>query len=63
MKPLHPIEHAGGGASDGARARGRNLDSYLAAPKTLAPNNRMSFPGLHAAGDRADLIAFLATQK
>jgi cytochrome c2 len=40
-----------------------NLDSYLTAPKTLVPNNRMSFPGLHAAGDRADLIAYLATQK
>jgi cytochrome c len=40
-----------------------SLDSYLAAPKTFVPKNRMSFPGLPAARDRADLIAFLATQK
>lgn len=40
-----------------------HLDAYLADPKAFVPKNRMSFPGLHAAGDRADLIAFLATQK
>ena len=40
-----------------------HLDAYLADPKAFVPRNRMSFPGLHAAGDRTDLIAFLATQK
>lgn len=40
-----------------------HLDAYLADPKAFVPKNRMSFPGLHAAGDRADVIAFLAAQK
>jgi cytochrome c len=40
-----------------------NLDSYIAAPKTFVPNNKMSFMGVKAAGDRADLIGWLATQK
>lgn len=40
-----------------------NLETYLIDPKAFVPHNRMSFPGLHDAKDRADLIAFLAAQK
>jgi cytochrome c len=35
------------------------LDKYLAAPKTFVPGNRMPFPGLKKAADRADLIVYL----
>jgi cytochrome c len=35
------------------------LDKYLAAPKKFIPGNRMPFPGLPNAKDRADLIAYL----
>lgn len=38
------------------------LDHWLASPKTYAPGNKMSFAGLPKIGDRADLIAYLATQ-
>lgn len=40
-----------------------SLDSYIDNPKGFLPKNRMSFPGLHKPQDRADLIAYLATQK
>ncbi len=35
------------------------LDSYLAAPAKNIPGNRMAFPPMANAQDRADLIAFL----
>lgn len=35
------------------------LDAYLAAPAKTIPGNRMAFPPLTNAQDRADLIAFL----
>lgn len=35
------------------------LDKYLSAPKTFVPGNRMPFPGLKKATERADLIAYL----
>ncbi len=35
------------------------LDAYLAAPAKTIPGNRMAFPPLANAQDRADLIAFL----
>lgn len=35
------------------------LDRYLAAPKKFVPGNRMPFPGLKDAGERAGLIAYL----
>lgn len=40
------------------------LDKFLAAPKKFIPGNRMPYPGLKEAADRADLIAYLkqATQ-
>ena len=35
------------------------LDAWLAQPARFLPGNRMSFPGVQRAGDRADLIAYL----
>ena len=37
------------------------LDKFLAEPKAVVDQTRMSFRGLRDAGDRADLIAFLQT--
>lgn len=39
------------------------LDAYLANPKAVVPDGIMKFKGLPSAAERADLIAFLATQK
>lgn len=36
-----------------------NLDAFLAAPRTFIPKNRMGFPGLKNAEERANLIAYL----
>lgn len=36
-----------------------SLDAYLAGPARYIPGNRMAFPPLANAQDRADLIAFL----
>lgn len=38
------------------------LDAFLANPKGYAPGTKMSFAGLPKASDRANLIAWLATQ-
>lgn len=35
------------------------LESWLNEPRTFLPGNRMSFPGVHDATDRRDLITFL----
>ena len=35
------------------------VDAYLADPKGFVAGNRMVFPGIRDAGERADLIAFL----
>jgi cytochrome c len=35
------------------------LDKYIADPQALIPANRMPYAGMAAAGDRADLIAYL----
>lgn len=35
------------------------LDAYLADPKGFIPGNKMVFPGLKDAGERADVIAYL----
>ncbi|HEX7750785.1 MAG TPA: c-type cytochrome [Novosphingobium sp.] len=35
------------------------MDAFLRAPAALVRGNRMAFPGLSAAQDRADVIAFL----
>ncbi|WP_323007324.1 cytochrome c family protein [Pseudorhodobacter sp.] len=39
-----------------------NLDAFLANPKKYAPGTKMSFAGLPKPADRANLIAWLATQ-
>ncbi|MEQ9640949.1 MAG: cytochrome c family protein [Alphaproteobacteria bacterium] len=36
-----------------------NLAAYLAGPKTFVPGNKMPFPGLKKAEDRANVIAYL----
>lgn len=40
-----------------------NLNAYLAAPAKTVPGNRMAFPGIAAAPDRAAVIAYMATLK
>ncbi len=37
----------------------RALDAWLARPARFLPGNRMSFPGVSGATDRADMIAYL----
>ncbi len=41
----------------------RTLDAYLANPQQVAPGNLMPYSGLADAGQRADLITYLATLK
>lgn len=35
------------------------MDTYIADPQAAVPGNRMPYAGMTAAGDRADLIAYL----
>ena len=37
----------------------RSLDAWLERPARFLPGNRMSYPGVSSASDRADLIAYL----
>src|SRR5579863_3908629 len=37
----------------------KSLDAWLKSPQSLIPQNRMTFPGMPDAAQRADLIAFL----
>jgi cytochrome c len=39
------------------------LDAYIAHPAAVVPANRMAFAGISDAGQRADLVAYLATLK
>ena len=39
-----------------------NMDKWLASPKKYAPGNKMSFPGLSKAEDRADILLYLNNQ-
>jgi len=39
------------------------LDAYIAAPAKVVPGNKMMFPGIAQASQRADLIAYLDTLK
>jgi len=39
-----------------------NMSAWLASPKKYAPGNKMSFPGLSKAEDRADLLLYLNNQ-
>lgn len=41
----------------------RWLNAYLESPQKAVPGNRMPYPGLKDATDRADLVAYLATLK
>lgn len=41
----------------------KGLDTYLAAPLTSIPGNKMPFAGVKAPADRANLIAYLKTLK
>ncbi len=38
----------------------KTLDTYLEDPQKLVPGNKMPFPGIKTAHDRADVIAYLA---
>lgn len=40
-----------------------NLDQFLLSPKSYAPGTKMTFVGLPKEADRANLIAWLATQE
>jgi cytochrome c len=40
-----------------------NLDKFIENPKAVVPGTKMVFPGLKNAQDRADVIAYLETQK
>ena len=51
--------------SDAMKAKGgtwapKDLDAYLANPKTAVPGNKMAFAGLPQAPDRINVIAYLA---
>jgi cytochrome c len=39
------------------------LNAYVAQPSAVVPGNRMGFGGITDAGQRADLVAYLATLK
>lgn len=52
------------GYSEAMKAKGvawnaETLDSYLAAPSRYIPGNKMAFPPMANAQDRADVIAYL----
>jgi cytochrome c len=36
------------------------LDRFISEPQAMVPGNRMPYAGMASAGDRADLLAFLA---
>ena len=40
-----------------------NIDKFIENPKAVVPGTKMVFPGLKNAQDRADVIAYLETQK
>jgi len=50
-------------AHEGASWEPATLSEFLTSPKTFAPGTKMSFAGLPKVEDRANLIAYLATQK
>ncbi|HSF95049.1 MAG TPA: cytochrome c family protein [Thermohalobaculum sp.] len=50
------------GFGDGKTWTPELLDAYLAKPKDLVPGTKMTFQGLKAEADRADVIAYLAGQ-
>lgn len=38
------------------------IDRWVADPRAVAPDNNMIFPGIRAADDRRDLVAYLAVE-
>ena len=48
-------------AHDGLHWTPETLNAFLESPKDFLPKTKMSFRGLKSAGDRADVIAYLAT--
>ncbi|HTR17069.1 MAG TPA: cytochrome c family protein [Acetobacteraceae bacterium] len=40
-----------------------NLDKYLTSPQAAVPGNKMPYPGIKDATDRANVVAYLATLK
>ena len=44
---------------DGLVWNNENLDKYLADPKGFVPKNKMAYPGLKNADDRANVIAYI----
>ena len=44
---------------DGLVWNNENLDKYLADPKGFVPKNKMAYPGLKSAEDRANVIAYI----
>lgn len=52
------LKSAGG---EGLVWSAETLDAFLADPRDVVPGNRMAFPGIKDAGDRADLVAYLAS--
>lgn len=47
----------------GGRWTPARLDAWLAKPRVFAPGTSMTFPGLDDPLDRADVIAYLETQR
>lgn len=47
----------------GGRWTAARMDAWLADPRRVAPGTSMAFPGLADPLDRADVIAYLATQR
>jgi cytochrome c len=39
------------------------LNAYIEHPAAVVPGNRMAFAGISDAGQRADVVAYLATLK
>lgn len=38
-----------------------NLDKFLATPRAIVPGTKMVFPGMSAAAERANIVAYLAS--
>lgn len=49
--------------NSGVKWSAETLDPYLTDPKAFMPGNKMVFPGLKDAKERADVIAYLSAQK
>ncbi len=61
FKRYSPAMKKAGAGSEAIVWTVENLDTYLTKPKAFIPKNRMAFPGLKKAEDRADVIAYIQT--